>query len=134
MIEGTKTRIAELGLEDRCEAVAGSFFERVPEGADAYFMKFIIHDWQDARAIEILRARYRAMPDDGTLLVADMVIPEGNDFFFGKLIDLEMLLIPGGKERTAEEFRELFAAAGFELSRIIPTACPLSIVEGRKAR
>ncbi len=115
----------------RYETAAGSFFDSVPAGADAYMMKHIIHDWDDERSATILRNCHRAMTKDGRLLVIEMVIPPGNDPFPGKWLDLEMLAIPGGKERTEEEFRALFEAGGFELTQIIPTAVPVSIIEGR---
>jgi hypothetical protein len=118
----------------RYQTVTGNFFESVPEGADAYMMKHIIHDWNDERCATILHNCHRAMAAEGRLLIVEMVIPPGNDQFFGKWIDLEMLAIPGGKERTGDEFRTLFASAGFELTEIIDTTAPVSIVEGRPIR
>ena len=118
----------------RYETVTGSFFDSVPAGADAYMMKSIIHDWDDERSAIILRNCHRAMAPEGRLLVIDMVIPPGNGPHFGKLLDLQMMALPGGKERTTEEFRALFASAGFELMQIVPTAVPVSIIEGRPIR
>ena len=111
VIERAKAPIAAAGLADRCELVAGSFFETVPAGADAYFMRHIIHDWEDEKSLTILRNCHRAMPAHGRLLVVESVIPPGNEPFGGKFLDLVMLLIPGGKERTEDEYRALFAAS-----------------------
>ena len=132
VIERAKTPIEGAGLADRCALVSGNFFEAVPEGAHAYLMRHIIHDWDDGKAITILRNCHRAMPDDGRLLVVESVIPPGNAPFGGKFLDLVMMLIPGGKERTEEEYTTLFGEAGFSLSRVIPTTAEICIVEGRK--
>jgi SAM-dependent methyltransferase len=135
------TRAPELlekaGVVDRCRIVAGSFFESVPEGGDAYVMKRIIHDWDDNRAGAILRACCRAMNGKGRLLILDEVLPERAEpsdaasFMF----DMEMLLVaPGGRERTEEEFRQLLAGAGFKLNRVFPTGfMRLGVVEGLPA-
>jgi hypothetical protein len=122
---------ARAALHTRCEAASGDFFQSLPPGADGYMMKHIIHDWDDERAGTILRNVRGAIDPAGRLLVIEIVIPEGNEPSFGKLLDLEMLAIPGGLERTEQEFRELFAASGFELTAVIPTRSPVSIVEGR---
>jgi hypothetical protein len=132
VIERAKERIRTAGLLDRCRLAPGSFFEAVPEGADAYVMRHIIHDWDEERCLTILRNCHRAMSSASKLLVIESVIPPGNEPFFGKFVDLQMLLIPGGKERTENEYRALLARAGFELTRIVPTATEVSIVEGRK--
>lgn len=134
VIAGAREHLEAEGVAGRCELASGDFFESVPEGADAYLMKHIIHDWDDARALAILKNCHRAMPETGKLLLVEMVIPPGNEPHFGKIQDLEMMLSPGGLERTEEEFRALFAAAGFELTRIIPTASPMSVIEGVKTR
>jgi hypothetical protein len=132
VIERAKERIQAAGLPDRCQLVPGSFFDAVPEGADAYVMRHIIHDWDEDKCLTILRNCHRAMSPASKLLVIEGVIPPGNEPFQGKFLDLQMLLIPGGKERTEDEYRTLFERAGFELSRIVPTATEVSIVEGRK--
>lgn len=133
VIERAKAPIAAAGLASRCELVAGSFFESVPAGADAYFMRHIIHDWEDEKSLTILRNCHRAMPQNGRLLLVESVIPSGNEPFGGKFLDLVMLLIPGGKERTEDEYRILFQQAGFELTRIVPTNAEVSVIEGVKA-
>ncbi len=132
VIERAKAPISAAGLTNRCELVSGSFFETVPAGADAYFMRHIIHDWEDEKSLTILRNCHRAMPADGRLLIVESVIPLGNEPFAGKFLDLVMLLIPGGKERTEEEYRDLFAQAGFELSKIVPTKSEVSVIEAVK--
>jgi hypothetical protein len=130
VIAGARPKIAAAGLEDRCRTESGDFFKTVPEG-DTYVMKHIIHDWDDERAIQILRNIRTAMKGrpDGRVVLIESVLPPGNSPDFGKLIDVEMLLLPGGRERTADEFRALFGKAGFEMTRIIPNGSPLSAIE-----
>jgi 2-polyprenyl-3-methyl-5-hydroxy-6-metoxy-1,4-benzoquinol methylase len=115
---------------DKCTLASGDMFSSVPEGADVYIMKHIIHDWPDELCIKILRACRKGVNPGGKLLVVDNVIQPGNDFAPGKFLDLQMLIFPGGCERTEKQFRDLFAAAGWKLSRVIPTAAAQSIVEG----
>ena len=133
VVEGAESRMRSLNLSNRCQLVAGDFFERIPAGADAYYMQHIIHDWDDARALRILRNCAQALEGrrNGKLLVMDSVIPENSQPHLGKFIDLEMLLMPGGRERTEPEFRQLFAKAGFEIARITPTRAPQSVIEAR---
>jgi ubiquinone/menaquinone biosynthesis C-methylase UbiE len=132
VIADAQPHIEAEGVGQRCELASGDFFESVPAGADAYLMKHIIHDWDDERALTILRNCHRAMPEGGKLLLVEMVVPPGNEPHFSKIQDLEMLLSPGGRERTEAEYRQLFAAANFTLTRIIPTQSPMSIIEGVK--
>ena len=132
VVDRARANVEAHGVADRCELVGGSFFEAVAPGANAYMMRHIIHDWDDEKSLTILRNIHRVMPDDGKLLVVESVIPPGNDPFGGKLLDLVMLLIPGGKERTEAEYRELFSTAGFELTRIVPTATEVSVIEAVK--
>lgn len=132
VIERARAPLAGAGLAERCELVPGSFFENVPAGADAYFMRHIIHDWDDEKSLTILCNCHRAMPAHGRLLVVESVIPPGNEPFAGKFLDLVMLMIPGGKERTEDEYRALFAQAGFELNRIVPTGTEVSVIEAVK--
>jgi hypothetical protein len=136
VIEGAKPRIRAQHLEGRCEAVAGDFFNAVPAGGDAYMMKHIIHDWDDERASRILKNVQRELrgKSGGKVILLETVIQPGNAPDLGKLMDLEMLMMPGGRERTEAEFRTLLAASGFELTRIVPTKSPLSVIEGRPAK
>jgi hypothetical protein len=133
VIAGAAPLIKAADVADRVETVTGDFFSAVPSGGDAYIMKNIIHDWDDDRAITILNHIRTALGDrrDGRVILLEAVIPPGNQPDFGKLIDIEMLLMPGGRERTAAEFAALFARAGFELARIVPTESPLSVIEAR---
>ncbi len=117
-------------IPDHCETVAGDFFTSVPPGGDGYILKWIIHDWDDERATTILRNCRSAMASDGKLMVIDVEKRAGNEPHFGKFIDLNMLVMAGGKERSEDEFQKLFEASGFKLTRIVPTDLPFSIVEG----
>ncbi|OUL33328.1 methyltransferase [Nostoc sp. T09] len=114
----------------RCELVAGDFFDSVPTGGDAYILKHIIHDWDDEGSVKILRNCHKAMSEDGKLLVVEMVIPDGNTPFYGKFLDIEMLVGYSGKERTANEYQKLFAKAGFQLTHIFRTEALVSVIEG----
>ncbi len=109
--------------------VAGSFFESVPAGADAYILKKVIHDWNDEQAVRILRNCRDAMKPHGRILVAETIIPPGNEPTTIKLIDAAMLVVTGGIERTEAEYAALFAAAGLRLERVISTRQPISILE-----
>jgi cyclopropane fatty-acyl-phospholipid synthase-like methyltransferase len=121
------------GVADRCQIVSGDFFQAVTPGGDAYVMSHIIHDWSDKAALAILRNVHQAMNDDGRLLVVECVIEPSNTSSLGKFMDLNMLVMtPGGRERTEEEFRTLLDAAGFTLNRVIPTNCEHCIIEGLK--
>jgi SAM-dependent methyltransferase len=121
-------RIAAEGLAPRCEILAGDFFASVPKG-DAIILKRILHDWTDDSAIVILRACRKALDEGGRVLVVDAVIPPGDEPHFGKVLDVMMMVSLPGRERTADDFARLFAAAGLRLSRIVPTPTSLSIVE-----
>ncbi len=123
-----------LPVMDRCTLTPGNMFTSVPGGADVYIMKHIIHDWPDDVCVKILSSCRQGVNPGGKLLVADSVIQPGNEFSFGKIMDIQMMIFPGGRERTEEQFRELLAASGWHLNRIIPTAAPESIVEGLPAR
>lgn len=129
VVEGAKRNLELHGVADRCDRVGGDFFESVLAGADAYLMKFIIHDWDDEKSLKILKNIRSAIAPSGKLLIVDIVIPEGNGADFGKLMDVNMLVMTGGLERTEAQFRELLAKSGFQLTRIVPTESPLSVVE-----
>ena len=129
VIEGARPKIEAAGLADRCETVAGDFFKSVPAGGDVYVMKWIIHDWDDERAITILKHIRNEMSPNGKIIIVDCVVPENNEPDFSKFFDLNMMVMTGGKERTEKEFAQLLSAAGFKLRRVIPTKVPTSIVE-----
>ena len=133
VIETARAAPAKEILLQRVELVAGDFFTAVPSGCDAYLMKFIIHDWDDAHAATILQTVRTVMSADTRLLVIDAVIPPGNEPSMNKILDLQMLVALSGRERTESEFRELLASAGLHLNRVIPTPSPLSIVEASPA-
>jgi hypothetical protein len=130
-----QARIAELGLADRCTAVGGDFFADVPRGGDAYLLKHVIHDWNDERAIAILTSCRRAMTHDSRLLVVEGVYPprvdQGMASRSAAANDVNMLVVTGGRQRSETEFRALYDAAGFTLTRFVPTP-PLqtSVIEG----
>ena len=130
VIPGARQYLDGAGLGQRCELVAGDFFESVVAGGDAYVLKWIVHDWDDEHAVRILERCRRAMSGAGRLLLVETVIPPGNDPSSGKLADLAMMVWTGGKERTEAEYRSLLAAAGFELTRVVPTPSSLSVIEG----
>jgi O-methyltransferase domain/Dimerisation domain len=129
VVEGAKDGPLK-SFMDRCTMASGDMFSSVPARADAYIMKHIIHDWPDELCLKILKACRSAVNSGGKLLVVDSVIQPGDDFSPAKFLDLQMLIFPGGCERTEKQFRELFAAAGWRLTRIVPTASVESIVEG----
>lgn len=130
VMDGARPRLAASGLAARCEFVSGSFFEAVPVGGDIYLLSSIVHNWDDDRALAILRNCHRAMAGSGRLLLVELIVPPGNTPADGKLLDLQMMVIfPGGKERTAEEYRTLLESAGFQLTRIIPTMHQMSLIE-----
>lgn len=117
----------------RIEVRSGDFLEGVPEGADAYIMKHILHDWDDERCVRILGHCAGAVARGGRILVVDQVVTDGPDSTFSKLMDLEMLaMTPGGRERTEGEFRALFERVGLVLTRIVPTESPVSVVEATR--
>jgi hypothetical protein len=138
VINGARSRILAAGLSERCQLVAGDFFDKLPAGGDVYILKWIIHDWNDERSIAILRNCHASMSAAAKLLLIERLIPEraslsatpGQEPSFA---DLNMLVLTGGRERTEQEFRVLLDAAGFMLTAITPTASPFSqvIIEAR---
>jgi hypothetical protein len=130
VIQKTGKIIQARGIEDRCQAVECDFFKNIPSGSDAYLMSNILHDWSDEQCRIILTNCHRAMKPESRLLIVEMVIPHGNEPSIAKLLDLEMLVITGGRERTETEFNNLFVSSGFKLSRIIPTKDLVCIIEG----
>jgi hypothetical protein len=137
VIEGTRQAIAAANLSERCDAVGGDFFESVPAGGDAYLMKFILHDWDDQRSIRILSNARQGIAasagSKGRLLILDTVVPPGNGPHFSKLMDLNMLVMTGGRERTEAEFADLLRAGGWWLKRVVQTESVVGIVEAEPA-
>jgi hypothetical protein len=130
VVAGAKAVLAERGVIERCDIVGGSFFETVPEGADAYLMRVVIHDWEDDEAIAILKVCRHAMGETAKLLLIERLIAPPNEMPAAKFGDLNMLVLPGGRERTREEFSDLFARSGFELTRVFPAGI-LNVIEAR---
>lgn len=116
-------------IRGRCTIEGGNFFRSVPEGADGYVMKFIIHDWDDEECVRILDICRNAMAKGGRILIVENVIPKGNAKDWAKLLDINMMVAPGGKERSREEFDALMARAGLRLTRVYPTKAGISVVE-----
>lgn len=129
VVRDAPAMIQARGLTDRVTIEGGSFFERVPAGADAYMLSHIIHDWTEAQCLTILTNCRRAMKPESRLLLIEMVLPPGNTPHPGKMLDLMMLVGPGGQERTEQEYTKLLAKAGFRLTRIVPTESAVSVVE-----
>jgi hypothetical protein len=135
--EAASRHLAAAGLSDRCDVVAGDFFEAVPRGGDAYILSSVVHDWDDERSIVILRNCRRAMSDAARLLLVECVLPAGAPVggpAFSQLLDLQMLVMTGGRERSEAEYRTLLAAAGLRMSGVIATDCPESILEAEPVR
>jgi hypothetical protein len=131
VVERAKPYLAEQGVIDRCEVCAGDFFVAVPSGADTIVMRHIVHDFLGDAAVRILSNCRAALPDGGRVLLVEAVVPPGNEPSPAKIMDVAMMLSPGGMERTVDEYRALFAASGFELTSVTPTASMVSVVEGR---
>jgi hypothetical protein len=133
VVERARPVLKAAGVWGRCAVEGGDFFETAPGGADAYLLGNILHDWDDAQAGRILDNLRRAMPDGARLLIVEHIVPAGDGPSFGKLLDLHMMVVTGGLERTEAEHRRLFAAHGFRLTRVVPTAGDISVIEGLPA-
>ncbi len=129
VVERATALLEAAGVAGRAESIGGSFFESVPGGADAYILKSILHDWEDDECVRILE-KVREACGTARLLILEWVVGEPNTDSWSKFSDLNMLVMPGGRERTAAEWRALFRAAGFELTGIVPSAAGLSVIEG----
>jgi hypothetical protein len=130
VVEGAEANLKERGVMNRCDIVGGSFFESVPQGGDAYLMRSIIHDWEDPEAIAILKVCRRAMREPARLLLIERNVAPPNEMPATKFSDLNMLVGPGGRERTRDEYASLFQASGFELTRVLPAGTG-NVVEAR---
>ena len=133
VVEGARQAPYLQGLGDRVTFAGGDFFAAVPGDVDAYMMKYILHDWDDARCVQILKNCRANLAADGRVFVVDNVVVEDNAPSWGKLLDVNMLVLTGGCERTEDQFARLFEQAGLRLDRVMPTQCPLSIVVARPA-
>lgn len=132
VIAGAHSVLEKGGVADRVQLASGDFFVSVPEGGDAYLLKYILHDWDDERAGRILASIHRAAKPGARLFVIDAVLPPGNTPDVGKLMDLAMLIQPGGMERTQKAFAALLGGAGFSLERVVPTGTHVSIIEATR--
>lgn len=129
VVEKSKDFLADAGVGERCEIVGGNFFESVPSGGDLYTMRWIIHDWDDEKSITILKNIRQILPENGKLLLFEAVVPASGEPHFSKFMDLIMLTMTGGRERTAKEYEDLLAKAGLKVTKVIPTNSFMSIVE-----
>lgn len=128
-LDGVSDQLAAKGLAARCDVVPGDFFQSVPAGADAYLLKYVIHDWDDEGSLVILRNCRRSMTNNAKLLLIETIVPKPGESHFAKLQDLEMMVIVGSQERTVDEYSRLLEQADFRLVRVVPTAGPASILE-----
>jgi hypothetical protein len=129
VVAAAEEHLTAAGVLDRSTLIGGDFFDAVPVGGDAYVLAQILHDWDDERCVTILRRCRAALRDGGKLLIVELVLPQGNEPFFGKWLDLHMLVMASGRERTAAEYEQLLQAAEFEQTHILPTSAGASIVE-----
>ncbi len=133
VVEQAQPMLERLGVADRVERIGGNFFESVPAGGDLYLLKHILHDWNDEECVRILRRVREAMAPHARVAVAEMPIIEEGGAPFAALLDINMLVCLTGKERTPEEYAELFRRAGLEMSGITHTESPIAVIEGRGA-
>ncbi|HKP63851.1 MAG TPA: methyltransferase [Polyangiales bacterium] len=131
VVSGARSNLESLGVAQRVEIVSGDFFQKVPAGADCYVAKTVIHDWSDDDARKILQNIRNAMTPAARVLLYESVVSPRNTASFAKFLDLQMLVHAGGRERTVDEYRALFASVGLSLERVMGTAGPLSIIEAR---
>jgi hypothetical protein len=129
VLSRTTAFIQAAGLTGRCALETGNFFDSAPAGADAYFMRHILHDWTDELCVRILRNIRKVIPSHGRLLVIEAVVPEGNDPSPSKLFDMFMMLFPDGLERSEGQFRGILKSSGFGLTKIVPTESAVSVIE-----
>jgi hypothetical protein len=133
VVERARPNLEKAGLAARCRTIAGDFFKEIPPGADVYLFRHIIHDWADDECVTILANCRRAMKPTSRVVLAETIVPAGNDFAFVKWLDLNMLVIPEGRERTEAQYRELFQRAGLKLARVIETPAEIHLLEAAPA-
>lgn len=126
---GAAPLLAKHDVADRVTIESGSYFDTVPGGADAYVLKHVVECFVDSKALQVLRNVRSQIPDHGRVLLIEIVVPEDDSPHFGKLLDMEMLVSVGGRERTAAQYADLLNQAGFRARRIVPTASPVSVIE-----
>jgi len=133
VVTGAPTLLGARGVDNRVKIAHGNFFESVPAGGDAYILSHIIHDWSESQCLTILGNCRRAMKPGAKLLIVEFVLPEDSTPHAGKLLDMVMLTIPGGEERTPTEYKALLSTAGFRMTRVVPSASDASVVEAELA-
>ncbi len=135
VLAGARAYLESKGVAARGRIVEGDFFDRVPDGADIFVLKSIIHDWDDEHALAILKNCHRSLGEHGRLLLVERLLPaRAEDDPDAIWVDLQMLALTGGRERSEAEYRSLLAAAGFTMSRVIPTATGFSILEAARSQ
>lgn len=133
VVEGALPALEAAGVADRCARAGGDFFTSAYPTGDLYTLRQVIHDWEDERAIAILRGCAQAMPPHGRVLVIEVPVEPGSASSYGVMLDLQMLVMNGGRQRTLDEYHQLYTAAGLRLTRVIPTASDFSLIEGERA-
>ncbi|MFC7726446.1 methyltransferase [Nocardioides sp. GCM10028917] len=133
LLPDARERLREAGVLSRCRLEGGSFFDRVPDDGDLYVLRRVVHDFDDDRALALLTTLRRDMPDGATLVLLESVVHPGGGPDFAKILDLDMLLLAGGRERTEGEYAALLGRSGFEMTRVVPTISPISLLEARPA-
>jgi SAM-dependent methyltransferase len=137
VVERARDQVTAAGIADRCDVIAGNFFDEVPSGADGYLLKHVIHDWNDDRATAILKNCRAALPPAGKLLIIEGVYParidQSPESRGATATDVNMLVATGGRQRSEAEFRALLAASGFRLARVVPTQARVCVIEGERA-
>lgn len=134
VIERAHSQIVRIGLDDRCRVVGGDFFTGVvPAGGTHYFLKHILHDWNDEECITILGRCRTAMADTARLIVVEALLPPPNQPSYASALDLQMLVMLRGRERRVEDYARLFAAADLQLTQVVATNGDFSLVEARTA-
>ena len=131
LIGPAEKHLGEAGVLDRCRLMGGSFFDTAPDDGDLYVLRRVVHDFEDDQAVALLTNLRAHMPPGATLLLVESVVPPGAEPHFAKSLDLDMLLFTGGRERTEAEFAALLDRAGFRMTRVVPTASTISLVEAR---
>lgn len=131
VVHGAPDLLRKHGAAERIDVIGGSFFESVPAGGDLYILKSVVHDWRDPQSIAILRTVREAAAPGSTLVLAELVLPDHDRGFIGNWIDMEMLIAQASRERTTTEYAALLKHSGYRLTRVVPTACPISLVEAK---
>jgi hypothetical protein len=132
-LEGGRKTIAQAGLTERCEVISGDFFVSVPAGGDTYMLSRVIHDWNDEQSVAILKVVRKAIASNGRLILLETMLRPAGESIYPVLSDINMLIRTGGCERTEAEYRALYRAGGFELTRTVATSAPTgtTVIEGR---